>query len=91
MLAVEGIDVAVVAQFDLSTSLGVSGRFDEPVFRDAVARIERAAAAARVPLGSAALTPEAAADLVGRGYRFLFCGFDLLMLAGQAQEFATWG
>jgi 4-hydroxy-2-oxoheptanedioate aldolase len=46
ILAVDGIDLAILAPFDLSTALGVAGRFDAPAFVDAVAAIERAAAAA---------------------------------------------
>ena len=40
ILDVPGIDLAVVAQFDLSTALGVHGRFDSPIFVDAIAAIE---------------------------------------------------
>ena len=51
ILDVPGVDLAVMAQFDLSTALGVHGQFDAPVFVDAIAAIEQAAAAKRVPLG----------------------------------------
>jgi 4-hydroxy-2-oxoheptanedioate aldolase len=64
-----------VAQFDLSTALGVLGQFDSPVFRDAVATIERAATARGMPLGAAALTREQTTSLIGKGYRVLFHGF----------------
>ena len=37
----EGVDGMVIAQFDLSTELGVSGRFDAAEFRGAVAHAER--------------------------------------------------
>ena len=39
---VEGIDGMVIGTFDLSTELGVSGRFDAPEMREAVAHLERA-------------------------------------------------
>ena len=90
ILGVPGIDVAIVAQFDLSTALGVHGRFDAPEFLDALAVVERAAQAAGVPLGSAALTAEQSATLVGRGYRLLFNGFDVLMLQSQVAAFRDW-
>ena len=47
----------VVATFDLSTELGVSGKFDAPVLLDAVRHAERAilnAGIASVPLHSRA-------------------------------------
>jgi 2-keto-3-deoxy-L-rhamnonate aldolase RhmA len=44
-----GLDVVVVAPFDLSSALGVEGQFDSPVFVEAVATVERAARE-KVPL-----------------------------------------
>ena len=68
----------------------MSGRFDEPVFRDAVATLERAVTVSGVPLGGAALTPEQTTALVGAGYRVLFHGFDVLMLKERIAHFRTW-
>jgi 4-hydroxy-2-oxoheptanedioate aldolase len=91
ILQVPGIDMVVIAQFDLSTALGVHGRFDAPEFVDAVSTVERATLAAGLPLGGAALTPERAAELTSAGYRVLFTGFDVVMLEQQVAAFATWG
>jgi 4-hydroxy-2-oxoheptanedioate aldolase len=60
ILDVPGVDLAVVAQFDLSTALGVHGQFDSPVFVDAVVAIEQAAAANGTPLGGVAMTADRA-------------------------------
>jgi 4-hydroxy-2-oxoheptanedioate aldolase len=90
ILAVPGVDLAVVAPFDLSGALGVPGDFEAAAFLDAVARIERAAAARQVPLGGVALTPAASADLIARGYRVLACGIDTAMLAEQVAAFREW-
>ena len=87
--AVEGIDILVVAAFDLSTSLGVSGRFDHPDFVAAVARIEASAKAAGIPLGGNALARDQADALLARGYRMV-AGFDLLWLRARAAELAGW-
>lgn len=91
ILAVPGIDVVILAQYDLSTALGVHGRFDAPDFLQAAAAIERAVAAAGLPLGGAALTPERSAELIAKGYRVFFNGFDVLMLKEQVEAFARWG
>ena len=90
ILDVPGVDLAVVAQFDLSTALGVHGRFDAPVFVDAMAAIEQAAAAKGMPLGGVALTADQSASLIAKGYRVLLHGFDVLMLKSQAASFMTW-
>jgi len=90
ILAVPGIDLAIVAPFDLSAALGVRGRFDAPAFLDAVERIEQAARVRQVPLGGVALTPAASAELIARGYRVLAHGIDTAMLAEQVAGFAAW-
>jgi 4-hydroxy-2-oxoheptanedioate aldolase len=90
ILAVPGIDLAVVAQFDLSSALGVLGQFDAPVMVEAVRRIEAAAERRGIPLGAAALTREQSVRLIAAGYRLLFNGFDVLMLERQVAEFGDW-
>lgn len=90
ILAVPGVDLAVVALFDLSTALGVHGRFDSPVLVDALVAIERAAAASGVPLGGIALTADQSASLIAKGYRVLIHGFDVLLLKEQVTGFRTW-
>jgi 4-hydroxy-2-oxoheptanedioate aldolase len=90
ILAVPGIDLIVLAQFDLSTALGVHGRFDAPPFLEAVATVERAAQVAGVPLGTSGLTPEQSRAAVAAGYRVLIHGFDVLMLKQQVAAFRDW-
>ena len=90
ILDVPGVDFVVVAQFDLSTALGVHGRFDAPAFVDAIGAIERAAAARGMPLGGVAMTAEQSASLIAKGYRVLLHGFDVLMLSNQVASFMTW-
>lgn len=90
ILAVQGVDFVVLAQFDLSTALGVHGAFDSPVFKAAATTIEDAVSARGIPLGGAALTAEQSAALVANGYQVLFNGFDVLMLKDQVAAFTTW-
>ena len=54
--AVPGVDCIVLAPFDLSTALGISGQIDHPKMKAASSKIEAAAHAAAMPLGGAALT-----------------------------------
>ena len=91
ILSVEGIDVAFVAPFDLSTALGVHGRFDAPELVSAIETLEAAARRHGVPLGGAALTEEQVRALLGRGYRLLATGVDVLMLAGATRTAGEWG
>ncbi|SNS43448.1 HpcH/HpaI aldolase family protein [Antarctobacter heliothermus] len=87
--AVDGLDVLIVAGFDLSTALGISGQFNHPDYKAAVTRIETAAAAASVPLGTIAMTKAQADAAFAQGYRIL-AGFDLLWIRARAAELAGW-
>jgi 4-hydroxy-2-oxoheptanedioate aldolase len=87
---VEGIDCMIIASFDLSTSLGVPGRFDAPEFTQAVERLERAILAAGIPLGGLALTRPQAQALLARGYRLPVHGVDVLMLADAVRQTSEW-
>ena len=87
--AVEGIDILVTAMFDLTTDLGHMGQFDHPVVQKAVQRIEKAAHAAGIPIGSNALDAEMAQRLFQRGYRAI-AGFDILWIRAKTAEFKSW-
>ncbi|HUC19765.1 MAG TPA: aldolase/citrate lyase family protein [Acetobacteraceae bacterium] len=87
--AVQGIDCVIVASFDLSTELGVSGQFDHPKMLAAVGRIEAAAAKSNIPLGGIAFTKDATEALIAKGYRLL-CGFDVLWLKGAIAQSRSW-
>lgn len=89
ILAVPGVDIAVMAAFDLSSDLGISGQFDHPDFRAAAAKIEEAARAAGVPLAGGAANEAQIVAMKARGYR-IFASFDVLMLKGAAAAHAGW-
>lgn len=89
IVAVEGVDAVVIATFDLSTDLGVSGQMEHPLMLDAVARIEAAVLGAGLSLGAIAFTQEATDALRKKGYRLLG-GFDLLWLKGAVAQSVEW-
>lgn len=84
ILAVPGIDVVVIASFDLSMAMGRPGRFDDPEFQRLVAGAEAKIRAAGLPLGGVALTAEAARAKRAAGYQLLLVGFDVLLVQGAA-------
>jgi 4-hydroxy-2-oxoheptanedioate aldolase len=87
--AVEGIDCVIIALFDLTTDLGVSGQFDHPRVVGAVERLESAVKRANIPLGGAGLTEPMAKGLLAKGYR-LIGGFDVLWLKGAVAQSRSW-
>jgi 2-keto-3-deoxy-L-rhamnonate aldolase RhmA len=83
--AIDGADVLFVGPTDLSHSLGIPGRFDDPRYLDALARVvaaaEGAGKAAGILLRDAAALPRHR-DL---GYRFIGLGSDGAFIADGAR------
>lgn len=75
--AVEGIDGLWIGQYDLTTSLGIPGQFDHPLFTDATRRVLDAAAAHGKSMTLAVLDPDELAEGPSRGYRMLVYSADL--------------
>ncbi len=87
---VKGVDYMLIAPFDLSTDLGVSGRLDSPELLDAIRHAERIILEAKIPLGGAAMTRDQTNALLQRGYRILAHGFDVLMIKQYVRQAADW-
>ncbi|MEQ8666702.1 MAG: aldolase/citrate lyase family protein [Rhodospirillales bacterium] len=86
IMATEGIDVAFLAPFDLSQSLGVPGEFDSSVFKDALATLEAAVAKSDATLGTLVLDAERGKMMKERGYRFVMLSLDIALLEGAARD-----
>jgi 2-keto-3-deoxy-L-rhamnonate aldolase RhmA len=89
ILAVPGVDAALIGPYDLSGSMGLLGQVDHPEVRAATERVLRACADRKVPLGIFALKPEDARRAFDAGYRFVSVGIDahfLLTAARAARE-----
>jgi 4-hydroxy-2-oxoheptanedioate aldolase len=80
IVAVPGVDLAVIGIFDLATALGVPGQLDHPEVVRAIARAESAILQSPVKLGGVARSPEQANAMIERGYRMLALGFDWSLL-----------
>lgn len=81
--AVPGVDTLVVGPMDLSTSMGISGQFQNPLLWEAFAKV---AAACRAHGKSAGILLPAQDDvdrLVEMGYRFIATGADGSLLANS--------
>ncbi len=74
--AVEGVDVLFVGPLDLSTGLGVQGRYDEPAYLDAIDRVVEAARDAGKASGILLLSADAVEPMAARGLRFIALGSD---------------
>ena len=81
--ATPGIDVIFIGTSDLSFSLGLRGRQDEPLLEEAVARIVKAAKKHGKILGRPGRTPLEIKRFQEQGFLFFMTGTELdLMVAG---------
>ena len=81
IMAVPGIDCAVIGVGDLATSLGLKGQFTHPEVGRLVARAEDGILRSGAVLGGAAPAGPAQAEaMMSRGYRLLALGFDVTIL-----------
>src|SRR5216684_806686 len=76
IMAVPGIDVAVIGPGDLATSIDKRGRVDDPEVLALMARAEAGILKSGVPVGGVARTAEQANQMIERGYVALALGFD---------------
>jgi 2-keto-3-deoxy-L-rhamnonate aldolase RhmA len=86
LLAVPGIDVAMVGPADLSISLGVPGEFDSPVLVDTVLRFMEQCARHGVAPGIQNRSVAQARRWAERGMRFVGAGAEHGLLFERARE-----
>lgn len=84
--ATDGIDALWIGQSDLSNFLGVPGRLDSPVYREAAAEIEAAARRHGKAMGAMAGTAAMAAEYAAAGYGMIAVGTDQALLKRAAAE-----
>jgi 4-hydroxy-2-oxoheptanedioate aldolase len=76
IMAVPGIDIAVIGPGDLATSINKRGLIDDPEVLDLMARAEAGILKSGVPIGGVARSAEQANRMIDRGYLALALGFD---------------
>lgn len=84
ILAVEGVDCAVVGPFDLSMSMGHPGEFDHPEVVSAIRCVAQACGRAGKPAGLFAGTIDFARKWRDEGFSVFALGADVALLAGAA-------
>lgn len=82
----DGVDVLFVGPMDLSYSMGIVGKFEDPKFVDALKKVSEAAKSAGKSAGILLKSPEDAPRLIEMGFMFLGCGSDSGMLRITAES-----
>jgi 2-dehydro-3-deoxyglucarate aldolase/4-hydroxy-2-oxoheptanedioate aldolase len=75
--AVDGIDGLWIGQFDLTTSQGIPGQFDHPLFVDGTRKILRACQKHQKAATLAVMDPQQLADGPANGFRLLVYAADV--------------
>jgi 4-hydroxy-2-oxoheptanedioate aldolase len=80
ILAVKGVDGVIIGPSDLSANLGRTGDYSQPAYAQAVASIERAAAATGKLLGTVPHGGNSIEALLQRGHRLFVMGADMPLI-----------
>jgi 2-dehydro-3-deoxyglucarate aldolase/4-hydroxy-2-oxoheptanedioate aldolase len=86
ILAVEGVDAALIGPYDLSASLGIPGQVEEAPVRQAIQRVRAACREAGKPVGIFAAGLDAARQAIQDGFDFVAAGVDCMLLSSLAND-----
>lgn len=82
ILAIEEVDGIIVGPYDLSASLGIPGKFDHPLFKTELNRIEQSCLKTKVALGTHLVEPDnsLAKTIITKGYSLIAYSLDIRIL-----------
>ena len=84
--AVDGIDAVFVGPYDLSASLGKTGKLEDAAVVAATSRVTDVCRKAGITLGYFGVTAEAVEPYIDRGYTLITAGVDTVFLASAAKQ-----
>jgi len=87
--AVEGVDTLVIGPMDLSTSMGISGEFQNPLLWEAFAKVVKACRTHGKAAGILLPAQDDVERLVEMGFRFIATGADGSLLANSMRANLT--
>jgi len=82
---IPGIDVLFIGPYDLSASMGKTGRVEDVEVKKAISRVQKVALASGIPLGIFGATPAAVKGYLGSGFQLVAVGLDAMLLAEAGQ------
>ncbi len=84
--ALDDVDCIWIGHLDLSTSLGIPGQFDNPVFKDAIDEIMNASRANNVKVGRLVGSVNEAKEYIGQGCGLICYSGDIWLLQNALRE-----
>jgi 2-dehydro-3-deoxyglucarate aldolase len=88
VLSVPGLDAAMIGPYDLSASMGLTGQFDHPDFRAAIAAFAASCRHNNIASGIHVVTPTETAlgAAIAEGHRFVAYATDAIFLWNSAKR-----
>jgi 2-keto-3-deoxy-L-rhamnonate aldolase RhmA len=86
IVQVPGVDAVLLGPYDLSASLGHTGKLDHPSVVQAIDHITRTCQAANIPLGYFGVSAASVKTMMDRGYSLIVAGVDTLLLGAAAKS-----
>ena len=88
ILQVNGLDAILIGPYDLSASMGITGKFDSKEFGDVMAVIINYCKKYNLPYGEHIVqpNPELMKMRIGEGHRFIAYSIDAVFLYHSAQQ-----
>ncbi len=82
ILLVDGIDGTIIGPYDLSGSMGMPGKYDDPKVKDVLSSYEKISKKVGVPMGYHIIEPDhpLVLDKIRAGYEFIAFSLDTLFL-----------
>jgi len=84
--SVPGVDVLFIGVNDLSYSLGVGGKTNDPIVEDAVSKVLAAGKKHNIPVGYPAGNPAEINKRIAQGFRFFQASSDLGLMGAGARD-----
>jgi 2-dehydro-3-deoxyglucarate aldolase len=90
IVKVEGIDALFMGPYDLSSSMGIVGEFENPRFKEALEKVRLAAKKAGMPVGLHVVPPdvEQIRRRAKEGFQFIACSIDTQMILDLGKRMA---
>jgi 2-dehydro-3-deoxyglucarate aldolase/4-hydroxy-2-oxoheptanedioate aldolase len=86
IIKVPGVDAILIGPYDLSASLGLTGKVDDPVVQEAIECVRHACLQKRLPLGIFTASAAQAKKFVSQGFSFVAVSTDTLMLVEASRN-----
>jgi len=88
ILSVKGIDALLIGPYDLSASMGLTARFDDPKFKTVIQEILTTCNKYKIPCGDHLVVPSLSAlkERIDNGYNFIAYSMDSVFLNHSSQK-----